>query len=139
MGTLNDYRLGDWYYTDNELAAMDAELLDGSRVGRYDAEPIKESVVVFRIVSKNGDTGKIWIGKTPDVILTMNALNRVWLETGLKFVIGKIGKPTYGADRLVEAIRVVLLPWKYETKFPELVGSDSVYRYEEWMGNLILG
>ena len=137
MGTLNDYRLRDWYYTDNELAAMDAELLDG-RVGRYDAEPTKESVVILKIVSKNGDTGKVWIGRTPDVILTMNALNRVWLETGLKFVICKVGKLTYGADRLVEAIRIVLLPWKYGTKFPEIVGSDSVYRYEEWMGNLIL-
>ena len=137
MGTLNDYRLGDWYYTDNELTAMDAELLD-ARVGRYDAEPTKESVVVFRIVSKNGDTGKVWIGRTPDVILTMNALNRVWLETGLKFVIGKVGKPTYGADRLVEAIKVVLLPWKYETKFATVVGSDSVYSYEEWMSKLIL-
>ena len=137
MGTLNDYRLDDWYYTDNELAAMDAELLDG-RVGRYDAEPIRESVVVFRIVSKNGDTGKVWIGRTPDVVLTMNALNRVWLETGLKFVIGKVGKPTYGMDRLVEAIKIVLLPWKYETKFATVVGSDSVYTYEEWMSKLIL-
>ena len=137
MGTLNDYRLGDWYYTDNELAAMDAELLDG-RMGRYDTEPTKESVCIFRIVSKNGDTGKVWIGRTPDVILTMNALNRVWSETGLKFVIGKVGKPTYGADKLVEAIKIVLLPWKYETKFATVVGSDSVYRCEEWMGNLIL-
>ena len=137
MGTLNDYRLGDWYYTDNELAAMDAELLN-SRAGRYDAEPTKESVVIFRIVSKNGDTGKVWIGRTPDVILTMNALNRVWAETGLKFVISKVGKPTYGAYRLVEAIKIVLLPWKYETKFATVVGSDSVYSYEEWMGNLIL-
>ena len=137
MGTLNDYRLGDWYYTENELAAMDAELLDG-RMGRYDTEPTKESVCIFRIVSKNGDTGKVWIGRTPDVILTMNALNRVWSETGLKFVIGKVGKPTYGADKLVEAIKIVLLPWKYETKFATVVGSDSVYRYEEWIGNLIL-
>ena len=137
MGTLNDYRLRDWYYTDNELAAMDAELLD-SRTGQYDAEPTKECVCIFRIVSKNGDTGKVWIGMTSDVILTMNALNRVWSDTGLKFVIGKVGKPTYGADKLVNAIHVVLLPWKYGTKFPEIVGSDSVYRYEEWMGNLIL-
>ena len=137
MGTLNDYRLSDWYYTDNELVAMDTELLD-DRVGRYDAEPTKDSVVIFRIVSKNGDTGKVWIGRTPDVILTMNALNRVWSDTGLKFVIGKVGKPTYGADRLVESVKIVLLPWKYETKFATVVGSDSVYRYEEWMGNLIL-
>lgn len=137
MGTLNDYRLSDWYYTDNELVAMDTELLD-DRVGRYDAEPTKDSVVIFRIVSKNGDTGKVWIGRTPDVILTMNALNRVWSDTGLKFVIGKVGKPTYGADRLVESVKIVLLPWKYETKFATIVGSDSVYRYEEWMGNLIL-
>lgn len=137
MGTLNDYRLGDWYYTDNELAAMDAELLY-SKVSRYDAEPTKESVCIFKIVSKNGDTCKVWIGKTPDVVLTMNALNRVWLDTGLKFMICKIGKPTYGADKLVEAIRVVLLPWKYETKFSECAGADSVYKYEEWMSNLIL-
>ena len=137
MGTLNDYRLGDWYYTDNELAAMDAELLD-SKVGRYDTEPTKECVAIFRIVSKNGDTGKVWIGRTPDVILTMNALNRVWSETGLRFVIGKVGRPTYGADRLVEAVKIILLPWKYETKFATVVGSDSVYRYEEWMSKLIL-
>lgn len=137
MGTLNDYRLGDWYYTDNELAAMDAELLD-SKVSRYDAEPTKESVCIFKIVSKNGDTGKVWLGKTSDVILTMNVLNRVWSDTGLKFMICKIGKPTYGADKLVEAIRVVLLPWKYETKFPECAGADSVYKYEEWVSNLIL-
>ena len=137
MGTLNDYRLSDWYYTDNELAAMDAELLDG-RLGRYGAEPTKESVAIFRIVSKNGDTGKVWIGRTPDVILTMNALNRVWSDTGLKFVIGKVGKPTYGADRLVESVKIVLLPWKYETKFATVVGSDSVYSYEEWMSKLIL-
>lgn len=136
MGTLNDYRLGDWYYTDNELAAMDAELLD-NRVGRYDAEPTKECVVMYRIVSRNGDTGKVWIGRSADVVLTMNALNRVWLETGLKFVIVKVGKATYGADKLVEAIKVVLLPWKYETKFPECAGADSVYRYEGWMVNLI--
>ena len=136
MGTLNEYRLGDWYYTDNELAAMDAELLDG-KTARYDAEPTKEYVVIYRIVSRNGDTGKVWIGKTPDVVLTMNALNRVWLETGLKFVICKVGKATYGADRLAEAIRVVLLPWKYETKFSECAGADSVYRYEPWMLNLI--
>ena len=137
MGTLNDYRLSDWYYTDNELVAMDTELLD-DRVGRYDAEPTKDSVVIFRIVSKNGDTGKVWIGRTPDVILTMNALNRVWSDTGLKFVIGKVGKPTYGADRLVESVKIVLLPWKYETKFATVVGSDSVYSYEEWMSKLIL-
>lgn len=136
MGILNDYRLNDWYYTDNELAAMDAELLD-NRVGRYDAEPTKECVVMYRIVSRNGDTGKVWIGRSADVVLTMNALNRVWLETGLKFVIAKVGKSTYGADKLVDAIRIVLLPWKYETKFPTYVGSDYVYRYEEWMLNLI--
>lgn len=137
MGTLNEYRLADWYYTDNELAMMDAELLSNA-IGRYDMEPVRESVCVFKIVnSKNVDTGKVWIGKTTDVILTMNALNRVWSDTGLKFILASVGKPGYGCDKLVEAIRIVLLPWKYETKFPECVGADSVYRYEPWMINLI--
>lgn len=136
MGTLNEYRLNDWYYTDAELAKMDAELLS-SRLDRYDAEPVRESVVMYKIVSRNGDTGKVWIGRSADVVLTMNALNRVWLDTGLKFVISKVGKATFGADRLVEAMRVVLLPWKYETKFHECAGADFVYRYEPWMLNLI--
>lgn len=136
MGTLNDYRLADWYYTDNELTKMDAELLD-SRVYRYDAEPTKEHVVMYQIIGKNGDTGKVWIGKTPDLILTMDALNRVWSDIELKFIILKVSKSTYGADRLVEAMRVVLLPWKYETKSPEYAGADCIYGFEEWMTNLI--
>ena len=136
MGILNDYRLNDWYYTENELTEMDAELLD-NRIGRYDAEPAKECIVMYWIAGENGNTGKVWIGKTPDVILTMNALNRVWSDIELKFGIVKVGKFTYGADRLIEAMRIVLLPWKYETKSPGYAGAESLYNYEDWMLNLI--
>ena len=136
MGTLNDYRLNDWYYTENELTEMDAELLD-NRIGRYDAESAKECIVMYWITGENGNTGKVWIGKTPDVILTMNALNRVWSDIELKFGIVKVGKFTYGADRLIEAMRIVLLPWKYETKSSGYAGAESMYNYEDWMLNLI--
>ena len=136
MGILNDYRLGDWFYTENELAKMDAELLDDSE-GRYDKLPIKESIVVFNIVSKNGLTGKVLITKTEDVIFTMKALNRVWANTGLVFTIVKVGEPMYGAARLLDAIKVVLLPYKYETKFPDCKGANNVYVFNDWMLNLI--
>lgn len=136
MGILNDYRLGDWFYTENELAKMDMELL-GDSVGRFNDEPTRELVCVLRIVGKNGDTGKVWIGRTPDVVLTMNVLNRVWLDTGLKFILLKVGKPTYGVSELVRSIRIVLSPWSYETKYPNVIGSNCVYRYEDWMGNLV--
>lgn len=136
MGTLNEYRLSDWYYTDNELKAMDAELLDMTPA-LYNAEPIKECIVLFSIVSSNGNTGKTMIVKTPDIILTMNALNRRWSETGLKFNIIKTGKLQYGADKLLDAIRIVLMPYKYETKFKDYVLAGNIYKYEPWMLNLI--
>ena len=136
MGTLNDYRLNDWFYTESELEKMDAELLDDSE-SRYDKVPTKESIVIFNIVSKNGLTGKVLITKTEDVVFTMKALNRVWVNTGLVFTIAKIGEPTYGAYRLLDAIKVVLLPYKYETKFPECKGADNVYIFNDWMLNLI--
>lgn len=133
---MNDYRLNDWFYTDNELAAMDKELLSNSP-GRYDDEPVKEVIAILNIVSKNGVTGKVMIVKTMDVILTMNALNRVWKDTGLIFTIVKVGKLTYGADKLLAAIETVLVPYRYETKFPEYICADKVYKFDSWMLNLI--
>lgn len=136
MGTLNDYRLADWFYTDKELSMMDMELLDNSSKP-YDSVPIKESIVMFSIVGKNGNTGKVLLTKTVDVVNTMNALNRIWSDTGLRFNILKVGKPTYGADRLLEAIRIVLTHNKYGTKFPGYIGADQVYNFDIWMLNLI--
>ena len=136
MGTLNEYRLNDWFYTDNELLAMDKELLDDSSVP-YNAVPRKESIVMFNIVSKNGNTGKVLITKTTDVVNAMNALNRLWLDTGLRFNILRVGETTYGSDRLLDAIKIVLLPYKYETKFPGYIGANNVYNFDNWMLNLI--
>lgn len=135
MGTLNEYRLADWFYTDSELAALDKELLTLDRL--YNSTPIKECIVMYSIFSKNGNTGKVLITKSYDVINTMNALNRVWVDTGLRFNILKVGEPTYGADRLLEAIRIVLTHNKYVTKFPGYIGADQVYTFDSWMLNLI--
>lgn len=137
MGTLNDYRLADWFYTDNELQQMDAELLEDTPQS-FNSVPIKEMVVMFTITSKNGNTGKMMIVKTTDVVNYMKALNRVWEPTGLVFSICKVGKLDYGAEVLANAIDIVLTPYKYSTKFSEYPGSHRIYRYEHWMPNLII-
>lgn len=130
-----DDRLPDWAYTEYELQELDQELLDGKY--EYNSIPEEGMVVMLSIWSKNGNTGKVMIVESADVIETMNALNRRWADTGLRFNIVGYSGMTYGSKVLVDAIRTVLLPYRYETKFPTYVLARYVYRYEPWMLNLI--
>lgn len=130
-----DERLPDWAYTEYELQELDQELLDGKY--EYNSIPEEGMVVILSIWSKNGNTGKVMIVESTDVIETMNALNRRWADTGLRFNIVGYSGMTYGSKVLVDAIRTVLLPYKYETKFPTYILARYVYRYEPWMLNLI--
>lgn len=130
-----DDRLPDWAYTERELQELDQELLDGRY--EYNAIPEEGMVVILSIWSKNGNTGKVMIVESTDVIETMNALNRRWADTKLRFNIVGYSGMTYGSKVLVDAIRTVLLPYRYETKFPTYILARYVYRYEPWMLNLI--
>lgn len=130
-----DGRLPDWAYTEYELQELDQELLDGKY--EYNSIPEEGMVVILSIWSKNGNTGKVMIVESTDVIETMNALNRRWVDTGLRFNIVGYSGMTYGSKVLVDAIRTVLLPYRYETKFPTYILARYVYRYEPWMLNLI--
>ena len=130
-----DDRLPDWAYTEYELKELDQELLDGKY--EYNSIPEEGMVVILSIWSKNGNTGKVMIVESTDVIETMNALNRRWADTGLRFNIVGYSGMTYGSKVLVDAIRTVLLPYRYETKFPTYILARYVYRYEPWMLNLI--
>lgn len=130
-----DDRLPDWAYTEYELQELDQELLDGKY--EYNSIPEEGMIVILSIWSKNGNTGKVMIVESTDVIETMNALNRRWVDTGLRFNIVGYSGMTYGSKVLVDAIRTVLLPYKYETKFPTYILARYVYRYEPWMLNLI--
>lgn len=130
-----DDRLPDWAYTEYELQELDQELLDGKY--EYNSIPEEGMVVMLSIWSKNGNTGKVMIVESTDVIETMNALNRRWADTGLRFNIVGYSGMTYGSKTLVDAIRTVLLPYRYETKFPTYILARYVYRYEPWMLNLI--
>ena len=132
---MTDNRLPDWAYTERELQELDQELLDGKY--EYNSIPEEGMVVILSIWSKNGNTGKVMIVESTDVIETMNALNRMWADTGLRFNIVGYSGMTYGSKVLVDAIRTVLLPYKYETKFPTYILARYVYRYEPWMLNLI--
>ena len=130
-----DDRLPDWAYTEYELQELDQELLDGKY--EYNSIPEEGMIVILSIWSKNGNTGKVMIVESTDVIETMNALNRRWADTGLRFNIVGYSGMTYGSKVLVDAIRTVLLPYRYETKFPTYILARYVYRYEPWMLNLI--
>ena len=130
-----DDRLPDWAYTEYELQELDQELLDGKY--EYNSIPEEGMVVILSIWSKNGNTGKVMIVESTDVIETMNALNRRWADTGLRFNIIGYSDMTYGSKVLVDAIHTVLLPYRYETKFPTYILARYVYRYEPWMLNLI--
>lgn len=130
-----DDRLPDWAYTEYELQELDQELLDGKY--EYNSIPEKGMAVILSIWGKNGNTGKVMIVESADVIETMNALNRRWADTGLRFNIVGYSGMTYGSKVLVDAIRTVLLPYRYETKFPTYILARYVYRYEPWMLNLI--
>lgn len=130
-----DDRLPDWAYTEYELQELDQELLDGKY--EYNSIPEGGMVVILSIWGKNGNTGKVMIVESTDVIETMNALNRRWADTGLRFNIVGYSGMTYGSKVLVDAIRTVLLPYRYETKFPTYILARYVYRYEPWMLNLI--
>lgn len=132
---MTDNRLPDWAYTEYELQELDQELLDGRY--EYNAIPEEGMVVILSIWSKNGNTGKVMIVESTDVIETMNALNRMWADTKLRFNIVGYSGMTYGSKVLVDAIRTVLLPYRYETKFPTYILARYVYRYEPWMLNLI--
>ena len=128
-------RLPDWVYTEHELLEIDRELLDSKY--EYNAIPEKGMVVILSILSKNGNTGKVMIVESLDVIETINALNRMWADTGLRFNIVGYSGMTYGSKVLTDAIHTVLLPYRYDTKFPTYVLAEYVYRYEPWMLNLI--
>ena len=130
-----DDRLPDWAYTEYELKELDQELLEGKY--EYNSIPEEGMVVILSIWGKNGNTGKVMIVESTDVIETMNALNRRWADTGLRFNIVGYSGMTYGSKVLVDAIRTVLLPYRYETKFPTYILARYVYRYEPWMLNLI--
>ena len=130
-----DDRLPDWAYTEYELQELDQELLDGKY--EYNSIPEEGMIVILSIWSKNGNTGKVMIVESTNVIETMNALNRRWADTGLRFNIVGYSGMTYGSKVLVDAIRTVLLPYRYETKFPTYILARYVYRYEPWMLNLI--
>lgn len=132
---MTDNRLPDWAYTERELQEIDQELLDGKY--EYNSIPEEGMVVILSIWSKNGNTGKVMIVESTDVIETMNALNRMWADTKLRFNIVGYSGMTYGSKVLVDAIRTVLLPYRYETKFPTYILARYVYRYEPWMLNLI--
>jgi hypothetical protein len=132
---MTDDRLPDWAYTEYELQELDQELLDGKY--EYNSIPEEGMIVILSIWSKNGNTGKVMIVESTDVIETMNALNRRWADTGLRFNIVGYSGMTYGSKVLVDAIRTVLLPYRYETKFPTYILARYVYRYEPWMLNLI--
>ena len=71
-------RLPDWAYTEYDLQERDQELLDGKY--EYNSTPEEGMVVILSIWSKNGNTGKVMIVESTNVIETMNALNRMWVS-----------------------------------------------------------
>ena len=64
---MTDCRLPDWAYNESELVELDKQLLS-TTMGPYNAVPVKGMAVMLSIFSKNGNTGKIIVAESPDVV-----------------------------------------------------------------------
>lgn len=127
----NEDMLPEWAWTDEELTQMAKNNLV---FPKYYEEPTH---IVFYHLYKDGvKTGLVLITIAKYIVDTQKAIDRFWKEAGITCIVGEHSDESVLNQEKCEALYRVLHKYKYEGKM-QLLGSDKVYAYEPWMGNLI--
>lgn len=123
--------LPDWAWTEEELTQM---AKDNLVFPKYYEEPTH---IVFYHLYKDGiKTGLVLITIAKSIIDTQNAIDRFWKEADITCIVGEYNEESVLNQEKCEALYRVLDKFRYKGKM-QLLGSDKVYKYESWMGNLI--
>lgn len=124
-------RLQDGFYTETELHDMAVKHLS---MNRYSEEPAH--IVMYHLFKDGVNTGLVMIIAVKYIIDGQQAINQLWSEAGITAVVGEYNDESPLNQVRLEAMYLLLNKHKYEGRLV-LPGSDKVYRYAEWMGNLV--
>ena len=124
-------RLGDGFYTQEELEEMDRVLLEP---GRYAKD--KTNVCMYHLYKAGKDTGLVLIAAVKSVVDGQAAIDRLWESAGITAIVGNYNEEYRYNKYKVEAIYEVLEKYAYVGKL-KLPGSDKVFKYEKWMDKLL--
>jgi len=113
----------DWMLTDEEWEEHRKLVL--THPTQYE----QGNIAVYRL----GNTNKVMILLTGDVIDTQYAITKVWEKTGLEANL-HVYMP--GDTNMLNAIYTVLDRWKVKSKV-RCQGFDRVFEWQKWMKELI--
>lgn len=123
--------LCDEFWTENELKQMAVSQLE---VDRFSEEPT--NICFYHLFKDGNKTGLVMIVAVKSVIDGQNAVDKLWSDAGITAIVGEYNEESLLNKQRTEALYLLLNKYKYEGKL-KLPGSDKVYKYETWMGNLI--
>lgn len=124
-------RLCDSFWTENELYQM---AIDAIELEKYKEE--QTHIVLYHLLKDGVQTGLVMILAVKSVIDGQEAIDKLWKELGITSIVGEYNDESYTNKQKVEAMYLLLQKYKYEGK-QKLPGSENVFKYEKWMGNLI--
>ena len=124
-------RLGDAFYTTEELEEMDRVLLEPSRHAKD-----KTNICMYHLHKAGKGTGLVLIAAVKSVVDGQVAIDRFWEPAGISAIVGNYNEEYKYNKYKVEAIYEVLEKYAYVGKL-KLPGSDKVFKYEKWMDNLL--
>lgn len=129
-------RLDNSFWTENEITEFNKQDITPDKP-KWSAEPTQKSMATYTLHKDGKFTGTMLILAVDSQIDTYEALNTEWADTGLVIQLGECGDPTYGWEKKIEALQIVLERYKYTPKFNDVLGCDCIYRYEQWVENLL--
>lgn len=124
-------RLQDGFWTESELDQM---ALDSLVLPKYSEEPTH--IVFYHLLKDGVKTGLVLIACVKSVIDGQDSIDRFWCPHGITAIVGEYNEESVLNQTKCEALYMLLNKYKYKGKL-ELPGSDKVYKYEAWMGNLV--
>lgn len=124
-------RLPDWAYTEDELDEMAEELIDNTDL------QLKGHLAFYKLYKDNTDTGVVMLLAVESVSDGLHAINRLWGQYNMYCEIEHWSEEEDAAVmyRLL-ALSTVLNKFKYTGKI-KAPGSNHLYKYSEWMKNLL--
>lgn len=129
-------RLGDGFWNDDEITQFNKEDVVPDRP-KWNVEPTQRMMATYPLYRNGKFTGKVIIVAVDDQVDGLSALTTEWVNTGLDVRLGECGEMTYGWDKKIEALQIVLERYKYVPKFTDVLACDQVYNYEQFMENLL--
>ena len=128
-------RLGDVFWTEEEIREFDKELLTHTAVYNT-TEPVKKTICVYEFWTKQGNTKVVTILAAEDPEAVGEALERDWASTKMTPILGNVGDVQWNAETKLEALYIVLDKYRYHTDIQTLT-SNRLFKWKPWMKELL--